>query len=672
MKIRGARIMVLVGALAAAPAGAADARAAGASIVVSVSGAQLTLSGARVERFEGDFAFVHLDADYEGKGGQHKGYVSVLGVPQSMPQRAVAMVFGPKLLDFRVEGLPDFMTSEVKEATIKRLAEGVELDQDALMGPNLLPEPLFPRMARGLLRIWPRVEVRKSPAVLVYIDGDPIMATVPGTELQYVVNTDWDLFFHQKAYNHFLRVGKAWYEAYSVQGPWIPLRGELPKDFGTIPEAHPRAHVRAFAGKAQKGGAPLDIVVATEPTELVVFDGEPKLVPIPDTAFSYAQNTDSDVFFAKDGVVLLASGRWFAAHSLDGPWQGLGEDVPPDLAKIPKDHPKAHVLALVPGTEEAKAAVEGADTAVTATVRRDLALEVKLLGPPELVPMQGEVSYVRNAAEDMLAVGDRYYCCRNGVWFAANDPVGPWAVSREVPGAVQTLPPSSPLYHLRFVQVLAYSPTTVTFGYTSGYTGAFVDGGAVVYGTGFAEPGYVAAGVYYALPPLLGLGRHFDPAAGRFFELPPVAGPFTGTSKDVGKGSESVAAGLWPRWGRVGYGYGARELSLSVVRPMEWGAGCVDHGIWPVPLADATETAPKPLPPPQKEEPPAPKDFRRPPTLFVGRDGKLYRLDSHKWYEQAKGGKGQWNEVGLPSRDVELQGALVGQMQPRPRPKLAD
>jgi hypothetical protein len=648
------------------------ARSSGAPIVIEASGSKLTLSVTRVERYEGNFAYVRLEADYSGKGGQRKGTITICGVPQSVPPRATAILYGAQLVDFRIEGLPDFMVKELRQAAVGRLLQGVELEQEALMGPALLPEPLFPRNARGLLRVWPRVEVRRIPAVLLYIDSDPIMATVPGTELQYVVNTDWDLFFHQKAYNHFLRVGRSWFEAYSVEGPWIPLRGELPKDFGNIPETHPRAHIRGSVAKPQKA-EPLEIVVATEPTELVVLSGEPKLVPIPETPYSYAENTASDLFFHKDGgVVLLASGRWFAARSLDGPWAGVGAEAPLELANIPKTHPKAHVRAALPGTEEARTAVEAANTAVRATVRRDLALEVKLLGPPELVPVQGELAYVKNTAEDMLAVAGRYYCCRNGVWFAANEAVGPWAVAREVPGAVQTLPPSSPLYHLRFVQVLAYSPTTVTFGYTSGYVGSFVDGETVVYGTGFAEPGYVAAGVYYGLPPLLGLGRRLDPNDARFLELPPRVGPFAGTDRDVGKAAAGEAVGLWPRWGRIGYGAGARDLAFSIVRPMEWGVGCLDRGRWQVPLADAAATAPKPLPPPQKEAPPEPQPFKRPPALFLGTNDKVYKLDGGKWWALAKPGSAQWNDIGAPPRDVELQAALVAQMQPRPRLKTSD
>src|SRR5205085_150400 len=109
------------------------------------------------------------------------------------------------------------------------------------------------------------------------------------------------------------------------------------------------------------------------------------------------------------------------------PWGALGNPLPEDLSRIPADHPKARVRCLVPGTPESQAALTRAGTAVTATVRRDLPLEVKLLGPPQIVTIQGDLAYVKNTTEDMLQVGDRYYCCRNGVWFAASDPVGPWA-----------------------------------------------------------------------------------------------------------------------------------------------------------------------------------------------------------------------------------------------------
>jgi hypothetical protein len=55
---------------------------------------------------------------------------------------------------------------------------------------------------------------------------------------------------------------------------------------------------------------------------------------------------------------VLLAGRWFRAKSLVGPWEWVpGEQLPGDFPRIPPDSPKGHVLASIPGTEQAREAV---------------------------------------------------------------------------------------------------------------------------------------------------------------------------------------------------------------------------------------------------------------------------------------------------------------------------
>ena len=70
-----------------------------------------------------------------------------------------------------------------------------------------------------------------------------------------------------------------------------------------------------------KGPVPA-IVVATEPTELIVTQGEPNYVPIDGTQLLYASNTTGHVFkhLGDQQTYVLVTGRWFRAASLAGPW----------------------------------------------------------------------------------------------------------------------------------------------------------------------------------------------------------------------------------------------------------------------------------------------------------------------------------------------------------------
>jgi hypothetical protein len=77
------------------------------------------------------------------------------------------------------------------------------------------------------------------------------------------------------------------------------------------------------------------------------------------TDLLWVQNTTSDVFrLGKTGpVYYLVSGRWFSAADFTGPWTFASTKLPPAFTKIPLEHPRARVLASVPGTPQAAEAV---------------------------------------------------------------------------------------------------------------------------------------------------------------------------------------------------------------------------------------------------------------------------------------------------------------------------
>jgi hypothetical protein len=54
-----------------------------------------------------------------------------------------------------------------------------------------------------------------------------------------------------------------------------------------------------------------------------------------------------------------------------------------------------------------------------------------------------------------------------------------------IPAVIYTIPPSSPLYHVRYAYIYGATPEFVYVGYTPGYLGAYAYDGAVVFGTGW-------------------------------------------------------------------------------------------------------------------------------------------------------------------------------------------
>ena len=258
------------------------------------------------------------------------------------------------------------------------------------------------------------------------------------------------------------------------------------------------------------------VITATVPTELLVSDGPFKWAPIADNNLLYVTNTESNVLkdIASQKYYLLLSGRWYSSLALAGPWQfERPDDLPASFRKIPASSPVGDVLAQVPGTEQAADALADIDVPQTAAVNRsDAKLDLSYDGAPQFQPIPGTtVEYAVNTALSVLRIGDRYYACDNAVWFVALTPTGPWVVSDSVPQAVQTIPPSSPVYNVKYVQVYQSTPDVVYVGYTPGYTGAYSYYGTVVYGTGWRYRPWIGPVYYYSRPLTWGLHAYYDP-----------------------------------------------------------------------------------------------------------------------------------------------------------------
>jgi hypothetical protein len=124
-------------------------------------------------------------------------------------------------------------------------------------------------------------------------------------------------------------------------------------------------------------------------------------------------------------------------------------------------------------------------------------------GAPVLKPIPDTpLMYVFNSPQPIIMVTPtQWYAVQAGVWFTAPGLQGPWSVATSIPAVVYTIPPSSPVFYVTFVQIYAVSPGVVVVGYTPGYTGVIVEpDGTIVYGTGYVYPAYVTTTVWYPPP----------------------------------------------------------------------------------------------------------------------------------------------------------------------------
>src|SRR6185295_367732 len=118
-------------------------------------------------------------------------------------------------------------------------------------------------------------------AILLGLDGDPIWSPIKDNELQFAVNTNWDLF-KAPGNTYYLRNDASWLKATDLKGPWT-FAGKLPDSFRKLPaDDNWKDVVLNLPGK------PLTVVphvyFSSEPAELIHIDGAPKFVPVPGTS----------------------------------------------------------------------------------------------------------------------------------------------------------------------------------------------------------------------------------------------------------------------------------------------------------------------------------------------------------------------------------------------------
>jgi hypothetical protein len=357
-----------------------------------------------------------------------------------------------------------------------------------------------------------------------------------------VVNTPFLILFDSKTKSYYLKGGNDWLKASDVMGPW---------DLNPYPPTSVVIAGSKLMDTSQQDDSNMDldkmpqIIVSTEPAELVVLEGPPEYASIYGVDIFYVSNTESDLFMHIDTqqYYALLSGRWYTCESLTGQWSFIpGGNLPGDFAKIPPGSAKDYVLVSVPDTVQAKEAVLETYIPQTATVKRSEAkVDVTYDGNPKFVKIkETDLHYAVNTSYSVIRYGSKFYCCNDGVWFVSGYATGPWEVCVAVPQAIYTMPPSCPIYNVKYVRVYNSTPEVVYVGYTPGYVGSYVYGGTVVYGTGYYYPGWHGT-VYYPRPVTYGYAVAYRPYSGWAFAARVTAGLIIANNWDRG----------W--WGARGY-----------------------------------------------------------------------------------------------------------------------
>lgn len=525
----------------------------------------------------------------------------------------------------------------------------------------------------------PQIFYSTRPATLLGFFGPPEFKPVADSGLLAAANTDATVLLDPDDGNrYYLRLGDTWLSTPDLQrGPWAqPVN--LPPAFARLPDD-------GWGELRGQGIGPrlprVPQVFYTEgQAELLLTDGEPRYRPIAGTRLLAVSNSEQPLFLhsGEHRHYLLSAGRWFSAGPLTGPWQAATTSLPADFARIPDSDPMAYVLASVPGTEAAEDAVLLASVPQKATLQRaDLRYDASYAGEPKFAPIEGTpMQYAVNAADPVIAYDGRYYSVKNGVWFEALAAGGPWVVCTAVPPALYTIPSSSPVHNVTYVNVYDSTPTTVTTGYTAGYNGQYVMNGLLLFGVGMAlgyalhdhddwwygpgwyGPAYRSYGYGAVYRPGYGYARAgwasgpYGVAGGRAFYNPVTGGWARGGAVATPFGVAGGRAGYNPYTGAYGARIGGANAYGSwgrsyAERGGEWAAA--GHRSGPRGNTAWVQTSN------------GGGAIARNGRVYAGKDGEIYRRTGRGEWQEYNGG-GQWRRSDAPRSQVS---ATRGGVQPR-------
>jgi len=593
-----------------------------------------------------------------------------------------------KITEANFESLPKETAREIVSEIEKNIP-----DEDRIIALDRVlvqvdKSQIIPKNVEGLKADPPNIFLSTKPAILVNFDGEPIWSPIKENELKFAVNTNWDVFQHTPTGLYYLRNEDTWLRSTAVTGPWSRA-AKLPDSFSKLPTDENWKDVKANLPGKQTGVLPA-VYVSTEPAELILIEGKPKFVPVPNTSLLWISNTESDLFATgTDGpLYYLVAGRWFRAPNFNGHWVFATPNLPEEFKRISLEHPRSRVLASVPGTQQAAEAVLLASVPQIARVNKKeiKGPDVVYQGDPQYDSIQGtQLQRAVNTDKEIIKVADLYYMLYQGIWFQATTAKGPWTLAESVPKEIYDIPASSPAHSVTYVTVEQDdndSDDWVTYAAVAGYTGMMIGWGCAVWGTGWYYPPYYWYGgyypIYYPYWRTYGYGSWYNPYTGVYGTAGRIYGPYGG----VGFGARyNPTTGTYAR-GAFAYGpYGARGAAQAY-NPRtgtyaqtrqgsnvygSWGSTQVQRGDdWAstkrftnratgnttrVTRGDEGGMIRR------KGEGGTGGIGARGDNVYAGRDGNVYRRDQNgNW---SKWGDGSWNNLQRPERSSSARDSLL-------------
>ncbi|MDR1584482.1 MAG: hypothetical protein LBS55_14725, partial [Prevotellaceae bacterium] len=363
-------------------------------------------------------------------------------------------------------------------------------------------------MAKSMNNAPPTIYYTTTPSILVTIDGDPILQPTDTKDVEMISNSPFLILKHRNLF--YLSNGSLWYESKSPLAGWAP-KSIVPNVVTLVAKSLKSDDANVM----EENSFYPEVIVSVIPAELIQTDGAPTFAAIPNTMMLYVSNTSDQIVMdiRSQQYFVLLSGRWYSSPKLDGTWKYVDfNDLPADFAKIPEGSNKDLLLASVPNTKASQDAVRESLVPQAAIVdKNSTKTEVVYDGDPYFENIEGtNMKYATNSSGTVIYENRTYYVVDNGVWFVGSSPGGPWIVSERRPVQVNIIPPSCPVYNVRYVHIYHSTPQVVYVGYTSGYLSSYNTGKVIVYGTGWRYRPWRGR-CYYPRPCTWGYGMSYNP-----------------------------------------------------------------------------------------------------------------------------------------------------------------
>jgi hypothetical protein len=198
----------------------------------------------------------------------------------------------------------------------------------------------------------PEVIISTVPAELIVTEGEADFASVDGTQLLYLKNTESDVLMDIASQNYYVLISGRWFTSKTVSDEaWAFVKfSDLPADFANIPDTSEMATVLASVPGTNESKEAILETQIPQTAEVdrktasceVTFDGDPEFEKCSDTEVAFAINADKSVLLIDGRYYCVDTAVWFESANPTGPWQ-LATEVPAIVQELPPECPVYNV-----------------------------------------------------------------------------------------------------------------------------------------------------------------------------------------------------------------------------------------------------------------------------------------------------------------------------------------